>query len=544
MALKQYRDWSVFSKVMSISLLSALLLVLSAAVLVPYIRSLVVAEKQHALAMSVQQANALIAAYHKEAVAGTLSVEEAKRRAAQRVGALRYDGNNYLWIHDLDNKMVMHPIKPELDGKAVGEEKDADGVPFFQEMTRICKDKGEGFVQYRWPKPGSSEAVPKLSAVRLFQPWGWVVGTGIYIDDVAAQMHQVEAGIAAAVVVLLALTVLLTMFIARTITKPVAVLANQARQVAEGKLNIELAACGEDEIGVLACCFRNMVHNLRNIIGHVTDTSSQVAAASVQLNSTAKRIASGAEEVSQQTVTVATAGEQMSATSGDIAMNCQLAAEGAQRASQSATNGVQVVSRTVTVMNQIAEKVQESAQTVEGLGERSDQIGEIIGTIEDIADQTNLLALNAAIEAARAGEQGRGFAVVADEVRALAERTTKATREIGDMIKGIQQETKDAVAAMEQGVRQVQSGTEEAARSGQALQEILDQVNAASMQVSQIATAAEEQTATTAEISGNMQQINEVVGDTAGCAHEAATVASQLNGNAQELQRLVRQFQL
>jgi methyl-accepting chemotaxis protein len=234
----------------------------------------------------------------------------------------------------------------------------------------------------------------------------------------------------------------------------------------------------------------------------------------------------------------------MSATSGDIAKNCQLAAEGAQRASQTARDGAAVVERTVTVMGQIAEKVQESAKTVESLGVRSDQIGAIIGTIEDIADQTNLLALNAAIEAARAGEQGRGFAVVADEVRALAERTTRATKEIGEMIKAIQNETKGAVIAMEQGVEQVEAGTVEAAKSGDALRNILDQVNDVAMQVNQIATAAEEQTATTSEISGNMQRITEVVQQTSQGAQESATAAAQLNGNAEELQRLVRQFKL
>ena len=234
----------------------------------------------------------------------------------------------------------------------------------------------------------------------------------------------------------------------------------------------------------------------------------------------------------------------MSATSADIAQNCQIAAEGAQRATKAAQLGAVVVDKTVVVMGQIADKVQQSAQTVEALGERSDQIGAIIGTIEDIADQTNLLALNAAIEAARAGEQGRGFAVVADEVRALAERTTRATREIGEMIKAIQNETRDAVAAMEQGVQQVESGTVEAAKSGQALQEIMQQINDVSMQVNQIATAAEEQTATTKEISSNMIQITEVVHQTSHGAHESATTASQLHGNAEELQRLVRQFKL
>jgi len=319
--------------------------------------------------------------------------------------------------------------------------------------------------------------------------------------------------------------------------------AKIAQAVAGGDLTVSVQVDDRHQDSVM-WAIKTMTHNLQIIISQISSTSTQVAAAANQLNSTAEQIATGSEEVAAQAATVATAGEEMSATSGDIAQNCQMAAEGAQRASQSAQNGADVVEKTVAVMGQIADKVQESAKTVESLGARSDQIGAIIGTIEDIADQTNLLALNAAIEAARAGEQGRGFAVVADEVRALAERTTKATREIGEMIKAIQSETKGAVIAMEQGVKQVETGTEEAAKSGQALQDILEQVNAVTMQINQIATAAEEQTATTSEISNNMQQITQVVQDTASGAHQSATAAAQLNGNAEELQRLVRQFKL
>jgi methyl-accepting chemotaxis protein len=340
------------------------------------------------------------------------------------------------------------------------------------------------------------------------------------------------------------LAFVLGLIIARSISLPINTLAGQARQVAEGDLRVNIDHHSGDEVGDLCEAFRSMIGNLRNIINQVSDTSSQVASAANQLHSTAEQIATGAEEVAAQSATVATAGEEMSATSGDIAQNCQMASEGAQRASQTASDGAVIVERTVAVMGQIAAKVQETAKTVESLGTRSDQIGAIIGTIEDIADQTNLLALNAAIEAARAGEQGRGFAVVADEVRALAERTTRATKEIGEMIKAIQRETKGAVIAMEQGVSQVESGTEEAAKSGHALRDILEQVNDVAMQVNQIATAAEEQTATTSEISSNMHQITEVVQTTSQGAQESATAAAQLNGNAEELQRLVRQFKL
>ncbi len=332
----------------------------------------------------------------------------------------------------------------------------------------------------------------------------------------------------------------------RSVLKPVNAMVEMLKDMAqgEGDLTQRLKADSQDEIAVASNYFNQFIEKLHGIISSVSSNSHQVASAATELMATAEQIATGAEEVAAQTATVATAGEEMSATSGDIAQNCQMAAEGSTQASHAASAGAEVVNNTVQVMGRIASRVQETSKTVESLGARSDQIGEIVATIQDIADQTNLLALNAAIEAARAGEQGRGFAVVADEVRALAERTTKATREISEMIKAIQSETKGAVAAMEAGVNEVEQGTIEAAKSGQALQEILEQINAVTMQVNQVATAAEEQTATTSEISNNIHQITEVVQGTAKGAQESASAAGQLAQTAEELQRIVGQFKL
>jgi methyl-accepting chemotaxis protein len=442
-------------------------------------------------------------------------------------------------------KLQIHPAK---EGTVILETKDNSGHEFIKE---ILKNK-EGTTRYPWINKELGETSPreKMVAYRHLKEWNWVIGAGASLDELSSEARVLRtAMIGATVVVVLVLILLFTYIVRLWITQPLRKEIAMTAQLASGDFRYVCISDSEhppsaDEIEQLAQGIWRMAVSLRTLLEKIDASSHEVSTAAEQVSGTAERIATGAEEVAAQSATVATSGEEMSATSQDIALNCQMAADGAQQAARSAQDGAVVVDKTVSVMGQIAAKVQESARTVESLGERSDQIGTIIGTIEDIADQTNLLALNAAIEAARAGEQGRGFAVVADEVRALAERTTRATREIGEMIKAIQVETKGAVATMELGVRQVESGTLEAAKSGQVLQGILHQINDVAMQVNQIATAAEEQTATTHEISSNMQQITDVIHQTSQGAHESASAANQLHGNAEELQRLVQQFKL
>jgi methyl-accepting chemotaxis protein len=371
------------------------------------------------------------------------------------------------------------------------------------------------------------------------------------VKEAAESYTKDEAAYHAALTLMIAISIVagllmsaIGLLIAGSISRPLKMVYDTLALVASGDLTARSPIRTREEMGMLAGEVNVMAEKLQQTMNQVVQSSMQVAAAAGQLNTTAERIATGAEEVAAQTGAVATASEEMAATSMSIAQNCHQAADGSEQANSTARAGAAVVEQTVAVMGRIASRVAASAQTVAGLGDRSDQIGEIIGTIEDIADQTNLLALNAAIEAARAGEQGRGFAVVADEVRALAERTTKATREIAEMIKAIQSETRGAVEAMQQGVNEVESGTREASKSGEALSQILVQISAVTMQVNQIATAAEEQTATTGKITGNIQQITEVVHDTSRGAHQSATAAGELAGLAEGLRTLVVQFRL
>ncbi len=337
-------------------------------------------------------------------------------------------------------------------------------------------------------------------------------------------------------------SIIISVVIARGITHALSNVFITMAAIASGDLTTRSTSTSQDEMGMLGQEMNIMGEKLSGIIRELADNSLSVSSAVLQMHSNAEQMSTSNEELAAQASTIATACEEMSATSSEIARNCHVAANDSAKANDAAVMGVKVVDETVNVMSRIADRVRSTAQTVETLGSRSDQIGQIIGTIEDIADQTNLLALNAAIEAARAGEQGRGFAVVADEVRALAERTTNATREIGQMIKSIQAETKSAVTAMDEGVRQVEQGTSEAAKSGEALQHILEQIANVTNQVNQIAVAAEEQTATTMEINNNIQQITEVAHITSTSSHEEAATANELARLAENLKIMVGQF--
>ncbi len=319
-------------------------------------------------------------------------------------------------------------------------------------------------------------------------------------------------------------------------------MAAAADQMADGDLNVDVQPKSQDD--ALGNSFSKMSQSLREMIVNVTKTSESLLSASTEISSNAEQMASGAKQQTEQTTQVSTAVEEMTATVIETSKNASEASVVATQSSEMATAGAEVVTETIAGMQRIADVVTSSANTIGELAKSADEIGEIISVIDDIADQTNLLALNAAIEAARAGEQGRGFAVVADEVRKLAERTTKATAEITGMIKGIQRDTGDAVKSMEEGAIEVNTGRELADKAGDSLNEILSMSQRVNSMIQQIATAAEQQSAAAEQISRSVEQIAGVTQDTAKGASESAFASEDLNKQAEGLSRIVSEFKV
>ncbi|MCF6310078.1 MAG: methyl-accepting chemotaxis protein [Sulfurimonas sp.] len=339
--------------------------------------------------------------------------------------------------------------------------------------------------------------------------------------------------------------VLIGIFLANKIKKPLNQAVDIAHAIAEGNLtrkDIEVKT--KDELGDLASSLNLMKQNLNEMIKMVAKVTDNIASSASKLLTSSSEMSSGARQQTSQTNDVATSMEKMNATIIDIAINSTKVATSAQEASDLATKGGEVVASTIDSMHQIAQSVTESATTVEALGKNSEEIGEIIKVIDNIASQTNLLALNAAIEAARAGEHGRGFAVVADEIRKLADRTTSATSEIGNMIEIIQESTKGAVESMYDGTDKVKAGVELADQAGESLRQIVSAAHNVLDMVQQIAVTAEQQSARGKEITANIESVSNVAKQTAFSAQQSAKDSEGLGNLAIKLQDLVAKFQI
>jgi methyl-accepting chemotaxis protein len=475
---------------------------------------------------------------------GVVGVDIELTGLSSRIAEFKPFNDGYAFLMANNGELLAHP-KKEILGKNVGVFIPAEHKDKLQQAIT----SGKSYTLQKTAETGGSDSIFVFTPLSIGKatdtPWSFAVS--VPVATVLAKTRTMAASLMAIGAVALLILIVAIVIVASSISNPLRQLYVRVADIAEGEGDLTRRIdVGErqDEIGQLAEKFNCFIASMRGMIQQIAEVSRTLANESNRLNATSTTISVGAEEVAAQTVTVATASEEMAATASDIANSCHMAADGAQQAAETTQAGFKVVTGTVAGIRQRGELTRQSARAVSNLGDRSEQIGAIVATIEDIADQTNLLALNAAIEAARAGEQGRGFAVVADEVRALAERTTKATKEISDMIRTIQNETRSAIVSMEEGVKGTEQGVSEAAQLEQSLASILDQVNAVTMQVSQIATAAEEQTATTSEITNNIHQVTAVIHETAQGAQVTAQTASELSELARNLEAIVGKFKL
>lgn len=478
-----------------------------------------------------------------QAKAGHISTEDAKNRARNVIESLRYDDGNYLWINDYQARVLMHPIKPALNGKDLSDLKDPKGTRIFTEFVNVVKADGAGFVEYYWPKPGSENPVLKLSYVKGFQDWGWIVGSGIYVDDVDSIFMDIATKNILITLVVSLLMIGFSLIVSGTIRDSIAQFKSVLTEIhVDGNMKKRLAIKGGDEIGAIAVMVNGLLDAFKKILEEVSQTGVQLSQVSSSMREKSEESASKVEKMHSETQMVAAAVTEMTAASQEVAQNAAGAAEQAKEANKHAKEGNLVVSSTMSSIQELAEEVKNASDVIGKLSEDSDRIWSIVEVIKGIADQTNLLALNAAIEAARAGEQGRGFAVVADEVRSLAQKTQDSTQEIQEMISNVQRRATEAVSVMELGQKKVVSSVSSAEDTRVALEKINASISAILDMNYQIATAAEEQTATTEEINNSIINIKMAAEFNGQLASEASGLSGQVDVLTKDLEAKTSKF--
>ncbi|UTM58026.1 methyl-accepting chemotaxis protein [Photobacterium sp. CCB-ST2H9] len=494
----------------------------------------------------VESAHSLLNFYYQQEKTGNLNRETAQQLARQAIASLRYEKNDYFWINDSHPRMIMHPFKPELDGKDLSQFQDPIGNKLFVNMAEIVQRQGEGFVDYQWEKPGHAQPVDKISFVKGFSPWGWIIGSGIYVDDVAAQFYAELKRLGLIIGGSLILMLILARAIGRTITAPCESTLKAMQDISrgEGDLTRRLPVQGNDELSKIATAYNQFADKISEMLRAVSPVSEHISAAASQLNVVANTTAESAGQAHQRVDSVASAMTELHSSNQEVARSATNAAEAATEAQTHSDQGLDVVSRSSEEMRALLALLDETNESAKALAEDSETIGAVLDVIRNIAEQTNLLALNAAIEAARAGEQGRGFAVVADEVRTLATRTQSSTNEIETIITRLQNRSADVSRALVQTRDQSVSTVEHSGEVAQALAAISQQINTIRDLNQHIADASQQQTDAAEAINMSLAELSEHSHHHVAQGEQIAAASEQLLSSGRHLNEQISQFKI
>ena len=518
---------------------------------------------------------------------GQLTEEQAKKEAADRVRAMRYDnGSGYFWIDTYDGTNVVLLGRP-AEGKNRMNSVDPNGTYFIQEMIKNGRQEGGGFTDLMFAKPGETTPLPKRNYTVSFAPYQWVLGTGVWIDYIDTMVAEQEVSANEALVaglskMLVFVVILQILFIAigymfaNRIIQPIIRVTERLKVLATGDFRVDRSAGGmvdtNDEIGEMSRAVRTLQSNISNMMRKVVSTAQQVTDSAGQLNTSASQSTEVSNSVANSMVNVAgncseqfteieTASgkvENLSQHMLDFVNTIQHSSQVVKETQDKAVSEAKTIDGAVEQMKLIHDSVLQSASVITELGDESDRIGKIVDTISSIAGQTNLLALNAAIEAARAGEHGRGFAVVADEVRKLAEQSSESAGEIAGLITSIQDKSQKAVSVMQEGVSRVEAGTKVVQSSGASFNEIAEMVRKVaeeSEKMNNIVNSLNENTKTIGEaiqsISGKSSSVSAEAESVSAATEELTATMSEiesasgvLSEMAQDMQRAVANFKM
>lgn len=490
----------------------------------------------------VEAAYTLVQHYYEQRQ--SLGEDVSKQRALDALRVLRYGDNGYVWINDMQAKLVLHPMKPDQEGRDMSHVKDGAGKLHWQAMIDTVKQSGKGFVDYTYVGPQFDTPQDKVSYVKGFTPWGWVIGSGVFLSDVTQLFWQSALKSLGMTLVVLVISMGLIWSLTRSITFSVDRVLTVVRRVSEGDLTQRTHATRRDEIGELSRGVDQMTNHLTDLMNNIQQACLNLQQEADSLSASSEQTRSAMRHQFEEVDQVATAMNEMNATVHEVASHASDASDAANHASEQAELGHRDVERSIDAMQNLEASVNRADVAMRDLENQTGEIDQVVEVIRNISEQTNLLALNAAIEAARAGEAGRGFAVVADEVRSLAQRTQSSTGQIQDMIQRLQDHARTVVEEMHQSQEQARGSVKVVESAGEDLQHILTEVQRINDMNAQIATASEEQSAVAEEINRNLTSIHGNSEEALDAASTITEASHHLKDAAGQLSTQVKRFKL